>query len=262
MTLITDEQVSFYHTNGFVTVSGVVPDDHCDYFYNKIRKYADSNFSAIMNPDRFDFLLAQSFKMLNQRNSLSEKVSFIDEVREVSYMCRNLLRDRNAYDILSTIQQKEVCGLMTQMLFKEAFSRYATQAWQPHQDNAYPKNKNGQYITTNFFLSDAKKENGSLYAYKRSHLGGLYEHEQKPSYREKAGTNPGNTIPEDVLKNFERVDLEFKKGDMLILHGNCIHGSYPNHSDTSRPLFSCSYISKGEEFIAGNNAQRKIIKLI
>ena len=48
------------------------------------------------------------------------------------------------------------------MLFKEANTRYASQAWNPHQDNIYTQNNsklsNGfttQYLTTNFFLADA-----------------------------------------------------------------------------------------------------------
>ena len=40
-----------------------------------------------------------------------------------------------------------------------AGSKYASQAWTPHQDNAYPRNKNGKYITTNFFFREANIEN-------------------------------------------------------------------------------------------------------
>ena len=73
--------------------------------------------------------------------------------------------------------------LMSQMLFKEVNSRYASQAWNPYQDNSYPRNEtinsanglNTQYITTNFFLEDANKENGTLYVYPGSHKLGLLE---------------------------------------------------------------------------------------
>ena len=48
-------------------------------------------------------------------------------------------------------------------------------------------------------------------------------------------------------------------GDLLILHGNLVHGSFPNKSNKSRQLYSASYLPVGEKFISGANAQRKII---
>ena len=54
-----------------------------------------------------------------------------------------------------------------------------------------------------------------------------------------------------------KVDLTMKKGDALFLHGNCAHGSYGNKSKTrNRPLYSITYIKKGEEFLVGKNANR------
>tara|TARA_R100001082_G_scaffold110143_1_gene89135 strand:+ start:9460 stop:10248 length:789 start_codon:yes stop_codon:yes gene_type:complete len=261
MNLIADEQLKYYHENGFVVIKNLLDAEYCDMFYKTIRQHADIHFSAIMNPDRFEFLIAQSFENTDNLLSLNDKVSCVEKILKTSKMCRDLLKNKKISKILSTIQGNEVKGLMSQMLFKEAKSKYCSQAWQPHQDNAYPKNKNGQYLTINLFLKDAFKKNGSLYAYKGSHKSGLFENIEVPSYREKIGTNPGNIISDVYLNNFEKIDLEFDKGDMLVLHGNCIHGSYPNYSNFSRPLFSCSYITKGEDFIAGKNAQRKIIDL-
>ena len=80
------------------------------------------------------------------------------------------------------------------------------------------------------------------------------------SYRENIGDNPGAAV--NVHSKYKKVDVCFKKGDVLFLHGNTIHGSYPNVSKKySRPLYSCSYISRGEEFISGNTAKREIIYL-
>ena len=38
-------------------------------------------------------------------------------------------------------------------------------------------------------------------------------------------------------KQFKVKTLNFSKGDLLILHGNCVHGSFPNNSKISRPIF-------------------------
>ena len=85
---------------------------------------------------------------------------------------------------------------------------------------------------------------------------------ERKSFREDKGENPGNTLdlPEKYLKH--KKDIIMKKGDMLILHGNCAHGSYPNKSSTrSRPLYSITYIKKGEKFLVGKNANRKEFSL-
>ena len=100
-----------------------------------------------------------------------------------------------------------------------------------------------------------KKKTGSLYVYEKSHKFGLFDYKRKISYREK-DSKPGNFIS---TKKFKKTDLKFDKGDMLVLHGNLIHGSYSNLSNISRPLYSISYIVKGEKFISGLNAQRKVL---
>ena len=259
--MISAEQYSFYWKNGYVIIKDVLTEEECDAANIQIRKYANKDFAAIMNPDRPEFLVAQSFSNTEEESQLREKVAYINGAHQVSSLMREIMRNPKAVTSLEALQGTEVVGLMTQMLFKEAGSPYASQAWSPHQDNAYPRNLNGQYMTTNFFFEAAKKENGSLYVYLGSHKEGIIECEERISYRESVGENPGNTISEKILAQYDKIDVEFEKGDMLVLHGNCIHGSYPNTSKRSRPLLSCSYISRGEEFVPGRSAQRKEILL-
>jgi len=259
--MITQEQYDFYWKNGYLILKDVLTLEECDFAYAQIRQYADKNFAAIMNPDRPEFLIAQSFGNKKREELLGKKVEYINKAHQVAALMRSIMKNPKAVSALEDLQRREVAGLMTQMLFKEAGSPYASQAWEPHQDNAYPRNSNGQYITTNFFFEAARKENGSLYVYPGSHLEGLMECETRASYRETIGKNPGNTISEKILAKYDKIDVEFEKGDMLVLNGNCVHGSYPNVSDRSRPFLSCSYISRGEIFISGKNAQRKEILL-
>ena len=266
--IINKEQIKFYNENGYLIVNNVLSNTYCDSYLNQIKKHANSDFAAIMNPDRLDFLIAQTFENLIINLSLPERVDMVSNCRETSQITYEIMSNKLAVNILETLQQCKVVALMSQMLFKEANTRYANQAWNPHQDNIYTQNKtelsNGfttQYLTTNFFLADANTNNGTLYIYPGSHKYGLFEADEKVSYREKSNSNPGNEISEDILKKFKKVDCIFKKGDLLILNGNCVHGSYPNNSNTSRPLLSVSYISEGESFIAGKNARRKVIEL-
>ena len=266
--MITEEENIFYKDNGYLIIKNILSEKICDDYLSQIKKHANIDFAAIMNPDRFDFLVAQSFENILDGLSLSERVDRIEECRKTSQMTFEIMSNKIAVSILEKLQGTKIVGLMSQMLFKEANTRYARQAWNPHQDNIYPQNnsilENGfttQYVTTNFFLNNANKKNGSLYIYPGSHKDGLYNAESHISYREKNDSNPGNKIPEEYLAQFKKVDCIFDKGDLLVLNGNCIHGSYSNNSSKSRPLLSVSYISKGEDFISGKNAQRKAILL-
>ena len=266
--MITEEDNIFYKDNGYVIIKKVLSEKNCNDYLSQIKKHANIDFAAIMNPDRFDFLVAQSFENIADGLSLSDRVDHIEECRKTSQMTFEIMANKIAVNILEELQGTKVVGLMSQMLFKEANTRYAKQAWNPHQDNIYPQNnsilENGfttQYLTTNFFLNSANKKNGSLYIYPGSHKDGLFNAESYISYREKIDSNPGNKIPEKYLKQFKKVDCSFDKGDLLVLNGNCIHGSYTNESNISRPLLSVSYISDGESFISGENARREIIHL-
>lgn len=259
--IIKQSHINYYKENGYLIINKVVSNNILDNYLDNIRLVANRDFAAIMNPDRFEFLVAQSCDLIKQNWSLRKKVEFLNHCKKVNKIIFELMKNDNIVKILQMLQNKTVVGLMSQMLFKEANSTYCSQAWAPHQDNAYPKNDNGAYITTNLFFADSNMDNGTIYVFPKSHKDGLFECEMRPSYREKKGSSPGNTIKEKDLVNFEKVNLDFKKGDLLVLHGNLVHGSYPNFSKNSRPLLSCSYINEGENFISGNNAQRKVINL-
>jgi ectoine hydroxylase-related dioxygenase (phytanoyl-CoA dioxygenase family) len=193
-------------------------------------RHADASFSAIMNVDRSEPAI------------------------------REIMKDARCVDLLETLQGAEVVALMSQVLFKRVGTPYAAQAWNPHQDNCYPRAEHGAYITVNIFLADSDPDNGGLYVFPGSQKEGLLPAEPTPSYREIPGTNPGNTVR--VPERYPRVDLSIPKGGMIVLHGDLIHGSYPNRTtDRSRPLFSISYITKGKDFIPGNSAKRTVIPL-
>lgn len=206
--------------------------DECDAMLGLMRSHAEPEFPAILNLDR--------------------RVPRL----------RGVMRDARVVSILESLQGGEVVGLMSQVLFKEVGTQYAGQAWNPHQDNSYNRSPYGTYITINIFLADADRNNGTLYIYPGSHTEGLLEARPVVSYREGIGENPGNMVDLPPFYRGREVDLNFKKGDMLILHGEVIHGSYPNLSATrSRPLFSISYMTRGVDFVPGRNANRTPISL-
>jgi|TARA_Y100000294_G_scaffold177930_1_gene205706 ectoine hydroxylase-related dioxygenase (phytanoyl-CoA dioxygenase family) len=244
-----------FETNGYMVIKNFLSKKKCNVFLKRIKKYANNDYAPIMNPDREEFLISQTIDKILNHKYLGDKANFLYAIKKECAFFRSLMLNKKILKIITKIKKKKVSAIMSQMIFKEKKTKYSKQSWLPHQDNSYPKNRNGQYITINIFMNKTTKKNGSLYIYENSHKYGIFKYIRKISYREK-DSKPGNYI---VTDKFKKTDLCFNKGDMLILHGNLIHGSYSNNSNSSRPMYSVSYIPKGEKFIPGPNAQRKVL---
>ena len=229
---LSKEQFNFYHDNGYIIIDSLFSKEEVDRVYEIFSLSADQHYSAILNLDRENIEL------------------------------HNVMKMPRVVDIVESIFQGDAYGLMTQMLFKQVGTQYATQAWTVHQDNAYHQNPNGKTLTINIACEDVDVENGTLYLYSGSHKEGILPFVARKSFREQKGENPGNTIDLPLKYIDKKVDLIMKKGDVLFLHGNCAHGSYGNISiNRSRPLYSITYIKKGEKFAIGKNANRKEFSL-
>ena len=244
---------NFYDENGYVIIEKVFTDSEADMFNRYIRRHANNSFSALINPDRYDSLLEQDER---PKSDL-----MLAEVEETANLSRSIMTDKRMVDVLKRFHEKKTVALSSQFIFKEAYSDYASQAWKPHQDNFYPKSKNAAYVTLNWFLKDADKQNGTIFCYPGSHKLGLLPTENNISFREKVGDNPGSEciIPTELLD--KKKDMIIPGNSIVVLNGNCIHGSYPNNSNRSRPWYSSCYISEGEKFVVGKSSKREEINL-
>lgn len=232
------DQIQSYRDNGFLIVEKLFSSEECDAMLDMLLKNADKNYSALMQPHL----------------DLPEKKDR-DHVLAV-------IKDKRVVDVLEQIQGSEIDGLMTQILFKWPGTPYVAQAWSPHQDNSYPQAAGESFITINLALKDADKENGGVYVYNGSHKEGLLPFTPRPSFREKPGTSPGNTVLLPAKYIGKESSVYMRKGGILILHGNVVHGSYPNLTkDRPRPIFQATFLNKGVEFIPGKNARRERVSL-
>lgn len=246
--ILKQKEIDSYHQNGYLVVEDLYSEEFTDKYLSAIRRHANKDFAAIINPDRYETLL--------QLDERPKSDLTLKEIRETSDLSLKIFKNRTIIQILRTLQNNDVVGLSTQMIFKEAHSSYAPQAWATHQDNRYIDNENGQYITTNWFLTESTPENGGIYVYPGTHKLPLLSAPNKKSYRESPDDNPGREceVP-DEYKN-TKIDLKTKPSSVVFLHGNTIHGSYANNSDKSRPWLSCCYITKGEYYNIGRSSKR------
>jgi len=266
--LTLDEFLSF-DDNGFLVVRNLYSHDECDFINSMLERHANAKHDLIMQPHRYKFL-----KAYDPRDKTPEVE---EEIRQTSEFLYSFMRDTRAVSILEKLKRnalyemsyegnmektRDLMGVMSQMIFKYPGTG-DQKGWNVHQDNAYTMNPNGHYITTNTFLADADNENGTMYLYPGSHKEPILPFEEVKTFDRSSGRSPGNNIKE-IPPKYAKVDVTFKKGDTLVLHGNCLHGSYENVSSRPRPLYMNTYIPNGEFFVPGRKAQRRtfVLKLL
>lgn len=250
--VLIPDQIKFYDDNGFLIVEGVLADDECDkaieVFDGHRIKIGDENYKGIMNLDRTDYW---------------SNVYEPNERWVHTYVRQMLIKHPVVVTGLEILQRRNVgcvVNLQSMFLFKKACSPYAGQAWNPHQDNAYPRARQGAYITANLVFSDQDKENGCMYIYPGSHREPLLAAEYVASFHEQPGKNPGHDVSKSIPKKYkkQRIDVPMKKGSVLFLDGHCVHGSYPNVSpNRDRPMLLIPYLTNGYKFIPGETGKRK-----
>lgn len=251
----------FYKENGFVVIRGLFKKSEYNNLDKKISKFSNKEWHNIMNPDRSDFIIAQSIDKIKATKNLKEKISIIEEATNTAKKFREFLIDKRVKLYLEKIAKKKFNALMMHIIFKQAGTKYAKQAWADHQDNSYARMKNEGFVTTNLFIHKANKENGCIYIYPGSHKKGLAKFEKKLGYDYDTSKKdqPGNKT-KIRLNSYKKIDLDVNPGDFLIMNGNCVHGSYINKSKSrSRHLISAGYGELNKKFNPGANAKRERI---
>ena len=249
--------MKFYKENGYIILKGLFSSEETQSIKDLLQQHATKDYNNILNPDRQSFLIAQSHDKFLKMKSIREKIDYINLCKDTSNKIRLLLMDRRIVDVLENLYDRKFVGLSTHMIWKKPNTTFSNQAWAPHQDNSYARNKNGLLVTINLFLDDVTKENGCIYNYPKSHTEGLLDYSNNISWGN--DKNPGNKV--EVPNEYKKNNVVGKKGDVYIQHGNLIHGSYPNVSKNMRGMYSATYIVKGESFESGYNAMRKVIKI-
>lgn len=234
---LSREKIQFYRRNGYLILSDFINNDLCDQITKIYGQNANENFDVIRNLDRTEASI------------------------------RNIMKNSRIVSALEQLQNTELVGLSTQFSFKKAGRKSASEQWNPHQDNAYVCAPYGAFISIILVLEDSDVENGCLYVLPESHFEDILEADLEPGIFKTPNTSEKNTLKtlrvhEKYLNEYKVIDLTLKKGSAVILHGNVIHGSYPNTSiDRSRMSLLITYINKGASFYPGKTTKREPIEL-
>jgi len=254
----SEKDVYFYDDNGYMVVENMLSPDMCEEAVSIYKKYALPDYRGIMNLER-GIIEYRDYAVTKGGVSITAVMKVEDKDAEFIW---DIIRHPSIVAALEALQEATVINLQSMFLFKEANTPYAAQAWNPHQDGAYPRAQYGMYITGNLCFTDQDKENGCMYIYPGSHREPILLNEPVQSFHEKLGSQPGHRVkvPEKYLA--KKTDLIMAQGSVLFLHANVIHGSYPNVSPTrSRYMLLVPYGTKGiasnPGFISGRTGRRE-----
>jgi ectoine hydroxylase-related dioxygenase (phytanoyl-CoA dioxygenase family) len=132
-----------------------------------------------------------------------------------------------------------------------------------HQDGIYSQSGWGRSLNASISLDDSGPENGGIWLYEASHFLPILDLEVD---EERTKTNPlfwknerGKPCVMPEGHNFPLIYTESKRGDIIFVHSNCVHGSNQNNSDRTRNSIVIGYKAKSAPIRQGGLMKREPI---
>jgi ectoine hydroxylase-related dioxygenase (phytanoyl-CoA dioxygenase family) len=155
----------------------------------------------------------------------------------------------------------EVQGMQTWCYFKPPGQLGRDQ----HQNAFYTGCGHNEIINTALALDNHDPENGAVWNYEGSHRLPVLPIEVDD---ERTKTNPtfwrnerGKPCVMPEGHDFRKVEGYLRKGQVVLLHSHCVHGSEANNSNRFRRNFLGGYLRKGAIFNKGGHMKREPIDL-
>jgi phytanoyl-CoA hydroxylase len=252
---------NFFKEHGFVVLKKIYTKKECKKILKALLECSDINYSQMLNVHKKEFLISQVSKKINSINNMTIRSDLIKRYFDLSEFFLNIFKKKIFTKKIDNLYKKECVGLQTQVIFKKPKTKFGKQVYLPHQDNSYAQNKKGLFFTSHLLLENANIKNGTIYVYDKSHTIGVKKFIPTKSYGN--SKKAGNEIDVNTIEEkYKKVAIKGESGDILVMHGNLIHGSYKNmtHNKSRTTLCLCA-IPKNENFIKGNNARREVFRL-
>lgn len=240
---LTEEQISFYHENGYLSGIKLLEDCQIDFLNNELTELLDPS-----HPSNHLFYEFHSNESEDKNSVLFHSlghwrigIGFHDILWNPAFLMA-------AHQLLGN---KKVRFWHDQLFCKPA-KHGGVVAW--HQDYSYwTRTVPMQHLTCWTGLNDSTKENGCLHYIPKSHTWSIL---QKP---ELAGNMDGimNFLDKKKKEEFKPIPIELEKGYATFHHPLLIHGSYENKSEMSRRAFVLNVFADGtksntnEELLTG-----------
>ncbi|KAJ5113631.1 Phytanoyl-CoA dioxygenase peroxisomal [Penicillium angulare] len=235
--------VSEYHDlreKGFVKVAGLIPQSDIQDLSSHMDRVLEGEETATGFP-KIDSSMPESERIA--------RFSRIHNAHRVHAKHERFLLHPRILDVLEKLNGPDVLALQSMTFFK--------QPGQPgqgyHQDSYYIPTLPNTLIAARVAISEATEENGCLWFRVGSQVEPLYpqsDNEFTHESRALKGVFDNYTASEDdtninqlaaIADRYPEVACPAKPGDVIFFHGNILHRSHANISDTPRRAFAGHY---------------------
>jgi ectoine hydroxylase-related dioxygenase (phytanoyl-CoA dioxygenase family) len=212
--VLTDEQLVFYHDNGYLMVRGLLPLDEA----RQLREESHALIGRLQAAKRG---LEATWGSAREMAGVKTELLHRHNVEFFSSRFLKLLVDERFTEPAAGIVGPNVQLHHTKLFIKppEKGSPFPM-----HQDQPFFPHRNHSMIAAIFHFDDAPLEKGCLRVVPGSHLGGPLQHEEAGGWH----------LPFDDYPLESSVPLPAEAGDVLFFSYLTIHGSGVNTSDEAR----------------------------
>ena len=183
-----------------------------------------------------DRLLADHAELIHPRNlrcrfmphheTGEQLFEVLDPVNDLSQICEQFCSDERLLDVLEAIYGEPSCLFKDKLIYKLP----GANGYRLHQDiplawTSFPKS----FLTVLIPVDRLTRENGCTEVFRGYHDEFLNHDPQE------------YLLPDSLVDESRRADLELEPGDIAIFHGLTPHRSAPNHSTGMRRALYVSY---------------------
>jgi len=230
--MLTQEQINFYHTNGYVAVENVLSAETIADLQRVTDEFVEKSRTVTQHTDVFDL-----------------EPSHTPETPRLRRL-KNPIKQHPLYD--AVMRDSRIVSLITQLigpnlrqngtkLNMKSASFGSPVEW--HQDWAFYPQTNDDLLAVGVCMDDMTLENGCLMVIPGSHKGPVYDHHQKGIFV--GAVTDARFQPENI------VSLTLKAGGITIHHARTLHASALNTSGKPRRLLLYQYCAADAFPLAG-----------
>ncbi len=242
--MLNQAQIDFFHENGFLRIPQV---------------YNEAEISDMS--DSLDRLI-EDWALTSAGWSGPWRDVYLDEEVEKQVKL-TAMHDLHLYSDawMRAVTNPKLATALSQLLDSSVELHHTTMHIKPpqtghpfpmHQDSPFYEHTDGRFIDTLAHLDDTFHENGEIRFLAGSHKRGKLPHILKNP----DGTACSPHLNTDDYKLEDTMPVPAKRGDVVVFHIYCIHGSYINQTTEPRRMVRMGYRDPHNDQLAGQSNGR------
>ena len=220
--MLSQEQIDFYHENGYLGVEGVFSAEEVAELQQVTDDFVEKSRAHTEHTDVFDLEpghTPENPRLRRLKNPILQHEVYARAIRNTK--------------VLDIVEQLIGPGIRTNgnKLNLKSAGFGSPVEW--HQDWAFYPHTNDDILAVGVALDDMMMENGPLLVVPGSHKERIYSHHEDGAFV--------GAVTEEIPHADQAVPIELKAGGISIHHARALHASAPNISDRPRRLLLFQY---------------------